>query len=73
MVFFASISLREMDTKYDYGGIYTDFNPYWFKDMGYYAIYNMVFNALWPLVEFIMWYALRHIYRMWDQSRCCKI
>lgn len=66
MAFFSTLSFREMSMETDGSGIYTDFNSYWFTDIGYLMVYNMVFNAFWPLMEFGMWYALRHIYRMCD-------
>jgi hypothetical protein len=32
-------------------------------------IYNMTYNIFWPLIEFIMYYAIRHVYRMCDQRK----
>jgi len=58
-----------MSMETDGSGIYTDFNSYWFKDIGYIMIYDMVFNVFWPLIEFAMYYAIRHIYRMIDQCK----
>jgi len=50
-------------------GIYTDFNPDWFADVGYTIQYNMIFNIFWPIMEFFMYYGLRHLTRMWDQRK----
>jgi hypothetical protein len=67
--FFATLSFREMSDmgmETDGSGIYTDFNSYWFVDIGYIMVYNMAFNVFWPLMEFAMYYTIRHIYRMCD-------
>jgi hypothetical protein len=38
-----------------FGGIYTDFNSYWFKDVGAFLIQAMLFNSAWPLIEFSLY------------------
>jgi len=52
-----------------FGGIYTDMNAFWFADVGYVIVFNMCFNASWPIMEFFLFYALRHVKRMRDQKK----
>jgi len=66
-------SAREYDNQglnWLFSGIYTDFNPFWFSDVGYTVQYNMIYNIFWPIMEFFMYYGLRHLWRMKDQNRC---
>jgi hypothetical protein len=52
-----------------FSGIYTDFNAQWFSDIGGVIVYNMLFNAVWPIFEFFMFYSIRHVKRVWDQRK----
>ena len=52
-----------------FSGIYSDLNAGWFKDVGYVICYNSAFNAVWPIIEFFMWYSIRHVRRMSDQKK----
>jgi hypothetical protein len=67
--FVASINFRSIEASSGSKGIYTDFNSYWFKDIGFIMIYNMVYNVFWPIMEFFIYYLLRHLYRMCDQKK----
>jgi hypothetical protein len=49
-----------------FDGIYSDFNANWFSDVGYIIIYNMVYNASWPIIEFFLFYLMRHMVRAID-------
>jgi hypothetical protein len=54
MLLFASWNSRELaDIKW-FGGIYTDFNRYWFKDVGQFFVSTMIKNAFWPFIEFFL-------------------
>ena len=45
-----------------------DFNSAWFNDIGYSLVYAMIFNMLWPLFEFVSFYALRLMFRILDRG-----
>ena len=68
----ASLDLREKRAGFFnelFSGVYTDLNAGWFKDIGYIIVYNCCFNAIWPIIEFFMWYSIRHVRRMHDQKK----
>ena len=50
-----------------FGGIYTDINAFWFNDVGILIAGTMVSNMLYPLIEFVLYWALRYAFRAWDQ------
>lgn len=54
-----------------FGGMYTDFNAYWFNDVGDLIVGTMVFNMYYPILEFVMYWAIRWLYRAIDQRSCC--
>lgn len=54
-----------------FGGIYTDLNAFWFNDVGVMVVSTMVSNAIYPLIEFVGYWALRYAYRAWDQRSFC--
>ena len=47
--------------------VYPDFNSNWFFDAGKLIIETMTFNIFMPIVEFLMFWAIRYLYRAWDQ------
>jgi hypothetical protein len=49
-----------------FDGIYSEFNANWFSDVGYIIIYNMIYNSVWPLIEFPLFYLFRHFARAID-------
>jgi len=49
-------------------GIYTDYNAYWFIDIGGTVASAMVTNMLYPAIEFVMYWCIRHLYRALDQG-----
>lgn len=80
MVAFAAVSLREFeDTKFIknfFGGIYTDFNDAWFKDVGTLILDSMILNMVMPIFTFIQFYMTNTFFRMMDvcvlkECKCC--
>jgi hypothetical protein len=47
-------------------GVYSDFNSDWFPDVGFVVIYNCLYNMVWPIIEFFVFYGLRHLWRCLD-------
>jgi hypothetical protein len=47
-------------------GVYTDLNSAWFSEVGSIIMGTMVFNIFWPIIEFSLYYAIRHVKRMCD-------
>jgi hypothetical protein len=52
-----------------FSGIYTDFNMFWFSDIGAVIYETMKTYTYFPFVEWIGYYAMRHAKRMWDQRK----
>jgi hypothetical protein len=50
-----------------FGGIYTDLNAYWFNDVGVLIVATMISQMVYPLIEFLGYWALRYAMRAWDQ------
>jgi hypothetical protein len=48
-------------------GIYTDFNAYWFADVGKFFVKAMFINGLWPFIEFGMYGTMQKMKIMIDQ------
>ena len=48
------------------GSVYPDFNSNWFFDAGKLIIETMTFNIFMPIVEFLMYWAIRYLYRAYD-------
>jgi hypothetical protein len=71
----ASLNGREMHADSDglmtklFSGIYTDFNMFWFVDIGAVILSTMQINAVFPVVEWFGYYGMRHASRMWDQKK----
>ena len=64
MICLSTLNLREFDSSLIntlFGGIYTDFNSDWFNDVGNLIVYAMLFNAVWPVIEFFLFGALRFV------------
>ena len=51
-------------------GQVTDFNSWWFSDIGNTLIGAMTFNIYWPVFEFLMWYTYRVVFRGLDRGMC---
>lgn len=48
-------------------GIYNDFTSTWFLDVGSLIHQIAFFNMFMPPIEFFIFFAIRHLRRMWDQ------
>ena len=46
-----------------YNGLHTDFNAYWFNEVGVIIVSTMMFNAIYPPIEFLGYWALRIFFR----------
>lgn len=51
-------------------GIYSDFNQFWFSDIGYLVIQTSGINAIMPPIEFGLIWLWRNILRGFDQKKC---
>ena len=49
-----------------FSGFYTDFSEEWFLDIGAAILLTQVINAIWPLIEIVLFYFLRLIPRCFD-------
>ena len=49
-----------------FGGLYPDYNAFWFNDVGVIIVETMMFNMLYPLIEFFIYWPLRFLVRVWD-------
>ena len=58
--------LNVVGPKHFLNGVYTDLNQEWFAEVGSIIIGTMTFNIFWPLVEFTLFYCIRHVQRMFD-------
>ena len=47
-------------------GVYTDLNANWFDDIGASIASTMLFNLMYPPIEFFGFWGLRHLYRVVD-------
>ena len=52
-------------------GSLPDFNSAWFRSVGDIIVAAMIFNVYYPLLEFVMFWGLRFLYRCLDRG--CKI
>ena len=50
-------------------GVYTNLNMEWFCEVGRRIITTMTINIFWPVIEFSIFYLIRHAYRMYDQGK----
>lgn len=53
-------------------GSYSDFNGAFFKTIGNTLISSMIFNAYYPLLEFIGFWAMRLVFRFYDRRFSCN-
>jgi len=53
------------------GGHYADFNALWWKQLGNALLSTMFINAIFPIVEFFMFFGLRFFARWRDRSLSC--
>lgn len=49
-----------------FSGIYTDFTAQWFLDIGGLIAQTTALNIVFPLVEFLLFWFIRHVKRMLD-------
>ena len=49
-----------------FGGLYQDYNAYWFNDVGPLIVSTMVFNMFYPAIEFGLYGSLRLLWRCCD-------
>lgn len=54
------------------GGAYADFNSMWFRSVGNTLISTMIFNAIFPVIEFIGFWGLRFLFRILDNGCSCN-
>ena len=54
-----------------FSGIYTDFSSQWFLDIGILVTETTVLNIAGPLVEYLFFWFIRHLKRMYDQRSLC--
>ena len=47
-------------------GVYTDFTAQWFMDIGDLIAETTLLNIFFPILEFILFWGIRHLKRMWD-------
>ena len=56
-----------------YQGLYGDFTLNWYKNIGKLLVDTMIFNIYWPVLEFILLYLWRLLFRLIDvRCRCRK-
>jgi hypothetical protein len=53
--------------RYINAGIYTDFNPKWYQNVGEAITITMITTIAWPVVEFLIFWMIRLAKRYWDQ------
>ena len=46
-----------------FDGLHTDLNAYWFNEAGVLIVSTMMFNMIYPPIEFVMYWALRIFFR----------
>ena len=57
-----------------FGGLYTDYNAFWYNDVGILIVQTMIFNMVYPAIEFFIYWPIRFLYRSIDQRRCsCRL
>lgn len=59
--------------KYFNVGIYTDFGPKWYSDVGEAITITMLSNMVFPLIEFAIFASIRFIGRYWDRRWLCRV
>ena len=63
------MSLNDSDSVY-VQGIYNDINSNWFLDIGQSIISTMTINIFMPAIEFLMFWVIRYLRRVYDQRKC---
>jgi len=48
----------------------TDFDDWWFSDIGNTLVGAMLFNIYWPILEFFVWFGYRTLFRCLDRGIC---
>ena len=54
-----------------FSGIYTDFTPTWFMDIGALVAQTTAIGLVFPLLEFVVYGGMRILSRCLDQKTCC--
>jgi hypothetical protein len=52
-------------------GSYPDFDSEWFKNVGNIMVYTNLFNAIFPLIEIVLYWAIRMAYIIVDKRCKC--
>jgi len=64
------------EQNFDWGltsGSISDFNSVWFKSVGNTLISAMIFNGVFPVIDFFMFFGLRLLFRLLDSSCTLKM
>jgi hypothetical protein len=61
-----NMDLSEYTTIMPFKGLHPDFTISWYKDVGKTIVSTMIFNMIWPIIEFFMFFFIRMIYRLKD-------
>ena len=56
----------ENDAQLFFSGFYSDFSEEWFLDIGAAILLTQVINAIWPIIEFVLFWFIRLIPRCLD-------
>jgi hypothetical protein len=62
----AFISIDFQSSFFSPGGIYNDFNAYYFLDAGKFMVSTFVSQMMFPVVEFFLRYSIRTVKRAYD-------
>lgn len=54
-----------------FNDFYYDFSSEWYDDIGGALLFAMIYSAIWPIIEFISFYALKVGFRILDSKRLC--
>ena len=63
--------MAHREQKSGFSGIYTDFSAQWFLDIGGLIAQTTALNIVFPLLEYLMFWFIRHVKRMIDQKSLC--
>lgn len=71
MLVYSDLSEQPVSLGFNRGGI-PDFNMIFFRQVGNQLVQTMLFNALYPLIEFPIFWGLRELFRVFDRP-CCSL
>ena len=52
-------------------GIFPDLNAFWFNDIGYLITSSMLIEAIFPVIEFLLWWTVNWLKKAIDQRKLC--